>query len=244
MKKFLKIIRNIFILLLILLILVASYVTYKGYSLYKEAIEEISIEDKIYELQNDADFVTIENLPDEFVNAVIDIEDNRFYSHSGIDFRSIGRAIYVNIKNFSFIEGGSTITQQLSKNIYFTQKKEATRKIAEIFLAFDLEDKLDKDEILELYINTNYYGDGYYGIKAAANGYFNKSPINMSLYESTLIAGVPNAPSVYAPTINPDLAGQRQKQVINAMVKYNHLSEEQKDTLFDEIDKKSEKSQN
>lgn len=236
MKQFLKVIRNIFILLLILLILLSSYVTYKGYSLYKEAISEISIEDKVHELQSNTDFITLENLPDDFVNAVVDVEDNRFYSHSGIDFRSIGRAIYVNITNFRLLEGGSTITQQLSKNIYFTQKKEATRKIAEIFLAFDLEKQLDKDKILELYINTNYYGDGYYGIKSASNGYFNKLPSDMTLYECTLIAGVPNAPSVYAPTINPDLASQRQKQVINAMVKYNHLSEEQRDSLFGEID--------
>ena len=238
MKKFLKILKYIFLILLLLVLILSGIVIYKGYSVYKEAISEISVQDKISNIRSNTNFLTIDNLPKDFLNAVIAIEDNRFYSHSAIDFRSIGRAIYVNISNFELLEGGSTITQQLSKNIFFTQRKEATRKIAEIFLAFDLEKTLNKDEILELYVNTNYYGDGYYGIKEAANGYFKKEPIDMNLYECTLLAGVPNAPSVYAPTINPDLASERQIQVINAMVKYDYLTDSQKEDLLNQIEEK------
>ena len=135
----------------------------------------------------------------------------------------------------SFVECGSTITQQLAKNTYFTQKKEFTRKIAEIFMAFEFENKCSKEEIFELYANTMYFGDGYYCVAEAAEGYFDKKVSEMNLYESTLLAGIPNAPSVYAPTKNPELAKQRQAQVLNKMVKYNYLSKEEADKILDEM---------
>ena len=119
---------------------------------------------------------------------------------------AIGRATINDIKELDFVEGGSTITQQLAKNIYFTQEKQITRKIAEVFMAFDIEKNYEKDEILELYLNTSYYGDGYYTIKEACKGYFNKELNEMTDYECILLAGIPNAPSIYAPTKNPELA--------------------------------------
>ena len=102
------------------------------------------------------------------------------------------------------MEGGSTITQQLAKNLYFSQEKEMTRKVAEMFMAFDLERHYSKEEILELYVNTIYFGNGYYSVAEASEGYFGKAPSEMTEYESTLLAGIPNAPSVYALTANPD----------------------------------------
>ena len=126
-----------------------------------------------------------------------------------------------------FVVGGSTITQQLAKNIYFTQEKKMTRKIAEAFMAFKIESSYDKDEILELYLNTSYFGDGYYTAKEACEGYFNKELNEMTDYEAILLAGIPNAPSVYAPTKNPELAKKRQKQVMDRMVKYKILTEEE-----------------
>lgn len=133
-----------------------------------------------------------------------------------------------------FVEGGSTITQQLSKNIYFTQEKKITRKIAEVFMAFEIEKNYEKDEILELYINTSYFGDGYYTLKEAAKGYFNKGLSELTDNELILLAGIPNAPSVYAPTVNPGLAKQRQKQVINKMIEYGYLSTTQADKILEE----------
>ena len=232
MKLIKKLLLKIFLIIILALILVAGFFAYKGYLLYKIALEETPISKKVEQLKSDENYVSLDNVPEDFINAVISVEDHRFYEHGAIDIISISRAIFTNVKNGELSEGGSTITQQLCKNIYFTQKKEATRKFAEIFMGIQLEKELSKDDILELYINTNYYGSGFYGLKAASYGYFNKAPNKLNLYECTLLAGVPNAPSVYAPTKNPDLAAQRQVQVVNAMIKYNYLSEsERKEAL-------------
>ena len=134
----------------------------------------------------------------------------------------------------SFVEGGSTITQQIAKNEYFTQEKKITRKIAEVFMAFEIEKNYNKDEILEMYINTLYFGNGYYNIKDAAKGYFEKDLDELTDGEWIMLAGIPNAPSVYAPNVNPDLAKQRQKQVIEKMIKYEYLTENEADKILEE----------
>lgn len=118
----------------------------------------------------------------------------------------------------SFVEGGSTISQQLMKNEYFTQEKKLERKFAEIFAAWELEREYSKKEIFELYVNTIYFGSGYYGIHDAAEGYFGKEPSELTEYEAIMLAGLPNAPSAYSPDTNPELARQRMKQVLEKMV--------------------------
>ena len=133
---------------------------------------------------------------------------------------------------FELREGGSSITQQVAKNVYFTQEKTALRKIAEVFMALEIEKNYDKDEILELYLNTSYFGDGYYTIKDACKGYFDKELMQMTDYEAILLAGIPNAPSVYAPTKNPDLAKQRQMQVMEKMIKYGYLTEKEAENIL------------
>ena len=150
----------------------------------------------------------------------------------GIDLIAIGRAAWNNLTTWSLREGGSTITQQLAKNMYFTQEKSFIRKVAEMFVAFQLEHTYTKDEILELYVNSIYFGDGYYGIGDACKGYLNKAPIEMTNYECTLMAGIPNAPSVYSLTENPALAEQRQKYVVRQMVKYGYITEDQAQSVF------------
>lgn len=233
MKKFLKI---LLILIILSIILVGSFFVYQGYTLYKEAIEEVSIEDKIEEIKSDVpQFIKYDELPENYINAVIAVEDRRFFSHNGVDAISIIRAIITDIRTMRLAEGGSTITQQLAKNVYFTQRKEFTRKIAEIFMAFEFEKECSKEEIFELYINTIYFGDGYYCIYDASNGYFNKMPNEMNLYESTLLAGIPNAPSVYSPTVNPELAKQRQAQVLSKMLKYKFITQEEADKILNEM---------
>ena len=142
------------------------------------------------------------------------------------------RAMARNIKYKELLEGGSTITQQLAKNTYFTQSKELTRKVAEGFMAISYEKKLEKDEILELYINTSYFGNGYYDIKEASLGYFGKLPKEINDYEATMLAGVPNAPSVYAPTVNFKLASERQTQVLNKMVEYGYITDDKKNEIL------------
>ena len=228
MKKFLKI---VFLLTLIIVSIALLFVG-NGYKMYKEAIEEISIEDKIKEIKSKENYTEISDLPQNYINAILSVEDHRFYNHCGIDLIAIGRATINDIKAMDFVEGGSTITQQLAKNIYFTQDKKFERKIAEVFMAFKIENKCEKDEILELYLNTSYFGDGYYNVREASLGYFGKEPNQMTDYEAIMLAGIPNAPSVYAPTKNPELAKQRQKQVINKMIEYKYLTQSEADKIL------------
>lgn len=226
MKKILKL---IFILLIVIILSVGTYIIARGYILYKKVISEKDIFTNVSEIQNSDYFTSIDEIPIDYKNAVIAVEDHRFESHGVIDIISIGRAILSNIKQQELVEGGSTITQQVAKNLYFIDSKDNTiyRKIAEIFIGKDLENIYTKDEIFEIYMNCIYFGDGYYNIKTAANGYFDKLPSEMDLYECTLLAGIPNAPSVYSPTKNPDLAKKRQEKVISSMVKYGYLTQEQ-----------------
>lgn len=223
-----KFFKKLLIVLLLIILIVGTVVLLNGYKLYKSAISEISISDKIAEIKSIDTYVSIKDVPQYYLNAVVAVEDHRFKDHGAIDIISIGRAIVSNIQSRELNEGGSTITQQVAKNLYFiTEDDIVSRKIAEILVAMNLEKNYSKDDILEFYINTIYFGEGYYGIREASNGYYKKEPIELNLYEATLLAGVPNAPSVYAPTINPDLAINRQKKVIRSMVEYGYLSQEE-----------------
>lgn len=223
MKKFIK---YIFLSIILIFLTIIAFFTYQGYSRYKEVTNEISIKDKVSEIKNDKSYITYEEIPDDFKNAIIAIEDHRFKTHSGIDIIGTIRAIITNINNRSLSQGGSTITQQLARNMYFSQEAKADRKIAELFVALELEKEYSKEDILTYYVNIIYFGDGYYGLKEASLGYFNKEPINLNLDEITLLAGIPNAPSIYALSNRPDLAKERQKHVISAMKEYGYLSAE------------------
>ena len=227
-----------FFVILFLLLIVVGCITYPyikdGYQMYKEAINEVPLQEKIEEIKSKENYTELSELPQMYINAVIAVEDRRFYLHNGIDLISIGRAVINDIKAMSFVEGGSTITQQLCKNVYFTQDKKIERKIAEVFMAFEFEKECEKDEILELYINTSYFGNGYDTVKEASLGYFNKIPSELTDGECIMLAGIPNAPSVYAQNVNPDLAKQRQKQVINKMIECGYLTQEQADKIISE----------
>lgn len=227
-----KILKRIIFIVVLISMSIALIFVGNGYDMYKQAIEQISVEDKIAEIKDKENYTNFSELPQMYKNAVIAVEDHRFYKHNGIDIIAIGRSAFNDIKAMSFVEGGSTITQQLAKNIYFTQEKKIERKIAEVFMAFEIEKNCDKDEILELYLNTSYFGDGYYTPKEACRGYFNKELNEMTDYECILLAGIPNAPSVYAPTKNPELAKQRQKQVMKKMIEYGYLTEEEADNIL------------
>lgn len=226
------------ILLVIILIFssIGILILGEGYNMYKKALEETPLDEKVEEIKSKENYVKLSELPKTYLDAVVSVEDHRFYKHSGIDIIAIGRAIINNIKAMDFVEGGSTITQQLAKNVYFTQKKEIKRKVAEVFMAWKIEDNYSKDEILELYINTMYFGNGYYNVKDACEGYFDKSSLEMTDGECIMLAGIPNAPSVYNPKENPELAKQRQRQVADKMLEYGYLSEEELDEILKESD--------
>ena len=226
-----KIFRKIIIILLVLILLAGIIGFIIGYSVYSDALKEKPLISRMDEIENDEHFVPFSELPKNYINAVVAVEDHRFYDHGPIDFIAIGRAIWVNITNFELREGGSTITQQLAKNVVLSQEETATRKLGEIVAAFDIEKNYSKDDILALYVNTCYFGEGYYGIYDASIGYYNKEPKDLTLDEATMLAGVPNAPSVYAPTVNPDLAKKRQEHVLNKMVEYGYISKEEANSI-------------
>lgn len=228
--NFMKYVKRILLFLLIALVVVASVILLNGYKMHASALEQQSLADKVSEIQNSDNFCSKEDLPIQYWNAIIAVEDHRFYQHGPIDPIALLRAFVVNVRSQELSEGGSTITQQVAKNLYYiTEKDVVNRKIAEIFTAYELERNYSKDEILELYANTIYFGDGYYGIKEACQGYFGKDPKDMNLYESSMLAGVPNAPSAYAPTKNFDYATSRQKKVLRSMVEYGYISQEEAD---------------
>ena len=175
-------------------------------------------------IQGKEHYVKLDDIPRSLRQAIIAVEDSRFYSHSGFDISGIARAAITNVEAGQIEEGGSTITQQLVKNLFLTQEQSFTRKIEELFLANSMEKNFTKDQILELYLNTIYFGSSFYGIYDASVGYFGVEPKELSLAESAMLAGLPNAPSLYSPYVNFMLAKKRQLIVIDAMVKSNILT--------------------
>ena len=159
----------------------------------------------------------IKELPPYLPKAFVAIEDRRFYDHFGVDPMGIARAAVRNLSSRGVSQGGSTLTQQLAKNLFLTQERTASRKIQEAILALWLERKYTKDEILELYLNRVYFGSGAYGIEAAAQRYYGKSARNVSLSEAAVLAGLVQAPSRLAPNRNPEAAQTRAELVIAAM---------------------------
>lgn len=233
-----KVLRNILLTLLLIGIIIGVIFLVLGNNLYEESLGGKTLAETIKDIQDDSNYIQYEDLPQNYINAVIAVEDHRYRDHGAIDLIAIGRAIYVNLTNFELLEGGSTITQQVAKNIFYitVDEQSAVRKVAEIITAFDLENKYDKNEIIELYVNTIYFGDGYYGIQEACQGYLNKDATEMTLEDCTMLAGIPNAPSIYAPTVRPDLTRNRQEKVISSMLEYGYLSEDKEKDLLNNLD--------
>ena len=226
-----KLIKRLIILVIIVVFLGIGYIAKIGYDYYQEVLKEKSFQSRIDEIKNNENFVIYDELSKDYINAVVAVEDHRFFKHGAIDLISIGRAIHINFSNQELIEGGSTITQQVAKNVFFTQEESIKRKSAELFASIDLEKNCSKEEIFALYVNTAYFGNGYYGIKEACNGYYNKEPKDLDLSEASMLAGVPNAPSVYAPTKNSDLARKRQQHVLRKMVEYGYITQEEANSI-------------
>lgn len=166
---------------------------------------------------NRTDYVPIGHISPDLKNAIVAIEDRRFYDHWGFDMTGMARATLVNVQHGRIEEGASTITQQLVKNLFLANEQTFTRKAQELLLALDIENAYSKDEILEMYLNVVYYGAGFYGINAAAEGYYGKTPAALNLPEASMLAGVPNAPSELSPFTNFIAAKKRQAIVLDTM---------------------------
>ncbi len=212
-----KFIKRLILCALLLAVAAAAAIALLGYGEYKNITDQRSLTSVLAEVRAKEHFTAYDDLPGTYVKAVVAVEDKRFYKHRGVDVIGIARAVYVDLRDKELNEGGSTITQQLAKNLYDINNRSIIKKVAEAFIAIELEKVCDKSEILELYANSIYFGDGYYCIYDAAKGYFGVEPAAMDEYQCTMLAGIPNAPSVYSPTKNLELAEQRRQVVLRRM---------------------------
>ena len=215
-----KLFRKLIKLALIVAILIGSFIGLLGYFKYREAIKNVPIEVKVTSIREDSNYTPLDEISTDFTDSIVAIEDRRFYEHGAVDIIALARATFINLKEKQVLQGGSTLTQQVAKNIYFSNDQNFVRKVGELFVAYNLEKIYSKDEILELYVNVIYYGDGNYGIKEASENYFGKLPSELSYDEATLLAGLPQAPSAYALSTNYERAKQRQAEVIEALTEY------------------------
>lgn len=226
-----KMFLSLLAVLLCILFAVCVFFSVKGYQMYNEAVTEKSVSERVEEIRGRENFTPYSELPQFYIDATISVEDHRFREHFGIDLIAIGRATWIDIKERSFVQGGSTITQQLAKNIFFTQEKTLERKVAEVFAALELEADYTKEEIFELYVNTSCFGNGYYGVREAAAGYFGKVPSELSEYECAMLAGIPNAPSAYSPDGDNKLTVWRTGIVLDSMVRNEMITQEDADRI-------------
>lgn len=213
------------------IMLLSIYFSYCNHH-YQQMKKEKPIESIVLSIQNQEDFIKIDEVSDEFIKSLVATEDRRFYNRSGFDFRALFRAILTNIETGQLVQGGSTIPQQVGKLLYFDHVQTLEEKVIQVFIMYDLESLYSKDEILELYINSIYFGSGYTGIKEASLGYFHSNPLDLDYPKASLLAGIIPAPSVYDPTINFDLAKQRQRAVLISLRDVYGLTQQQIDEIY------------
>lgn len=195
-----KLLFKMIIILLVIITGFCGYYGYLGYQIYQDKIQEQSLSERVDQLKSKEDYVTLDQISPIYKEAVLESEDRRFYKHGPVDYYGLARAMFINITTFSFKEGGSTITQQLAKNLCLSFKKNLSRKFAEVFIAKDLEDHYSKDEILEMYLNITYLGEGNYGIQAASQYYYHIDAIDLNKQQSDILVKTLKRPSIYNPS--------------------------------------------
>lgn len=180
-------------------------------------------------------YATFDEIPAHVIEALLAVEDTLFFEHAGVNPDAIFRAMFKNLKNMRYVEGGSTLTQQLIKNIALSPEKTLKRKITEVLLALHIERHLSKEKILELYLNRISFGHGYHGIKTAALGYFHKSLSELTLKEICMLVGLPKAPSFYDPTKNKDYSMSRANDIVQRLYDLGWISNEERSIAFNEV---------
>ncbi|GJL54721.1 MAG: penicillin-binding protein [Nitrospirales bacterium] len=198
------------------------------YSDEGDVIGQFFVERRIY--------IPIDGIPESLINAIIAVEDSRFFEHPGLDVVGIFRAAWTNLKSGGKVQGASTITQQLARTLFLSRERTYKRKIRELILAFKMELVLSKEKILEMYLNQIYFGHGAYGVGSASQTYFSKDLSEITLSEAAILAGLPKAPNTYSPYRNPELAKNRQEHVLGRMVQTNFISKaEAEDAIAAEL---------
>jgi penicillin-binding protein 2A len=204
------------------------------YDVYGNTISELS--------NSRMEYLHYDQFPKSMVDAIISVEDARFREHDGIDFKGMGRAFYTNLRNRSIVQGGSTITQQLAKVMLYSSEQTFSRKINEILAAMKIEKNYSKDQIIELYLNYIYYGEGAYGLQRAAQIYFGKPASKLTLAESATLAGLPKAPTNYSPVDHLEAAKTRRNLVLQLMASGGHITAVERDKAMVEPIMLSKKS--
>lgn len=252
-KKKHRLFWHFFRIQLVLLVLVLTAAAYYFYGGYGKQVEELRQEAVRLVRQSDVDtfkanqtsivyasdgsvistlkgekdsyYVFIEEMPVDAVTAIVSIEDKKFFRHHGIDYRALLRAIKAMVQNGEVTQGGSTITMQLARNIFLSQEKTWQRKVEEMYIATELENKYSKDQILEFYLNNIYFGNGYYGIQSAARGYFDRDVESLSLSQIAFLCAIPNNPTLYDPVTNKDNAVSRRDRILKNMLDDGKISQ-------------------
>lgn len=186
-----------------------------------------AVQAAVHRRVDQAHYTPSKNIPQIVKQAIVATEDKRFYEHGSVDFLSVARAFYTNMVAGRTVEGGSTISQQLVKNLFLSSKRVWSRKAEELALAILLEHYYSKDEILTMYLNTIYYGNQYYGIEEASEGYFHVTPKDLSLAQGAMLAGLPQAPTYYNPKVNPEGAVERRRTVLALMLNQGLITKEE-----------------
>ena len=230
-----KILKKLLILILLLGIVSGAVLFGMGYTRSKRELEELPLAETVEKYTKRESYVPFEEIDEDFVNAVIAVEDKRFFERKGYDVIALCRALYHNLLARDLVEGGSTISEQIAKNLYLDSKVTSLEdKMAEIFIMEKLETSYSKEFLFALYANMNYYGDGFWGIKQAAMGYFGKETDDLTLAEAAMLAGIPNAPAIYQLSTGYEKAKKRQEWVLSTMVRSGYISEEEKEAAVNE----------
>ena len=195
-----KLLFKMIIILLVIITGFCGYYGYLGYQIYQDKIQEQSLSERVHQLKSKEDYVTLDQISPIYKRSSIRKRRSTFYQHGPADYYGLARAMLTNLTTFSFKEGGSTITQQLSKNLCLSFEKNLSRKFAEVFIARDLEKMYSKDEILEMYLNITYLGEGNYGIQAASQYYYHIDAIDLNKQQSDILVKTLKRPSVYNPS--------------------------------------------
>ena len=220
MSKKRKLLYGVLVVCLACMIAVGCLVTpviIRGYDMYKAAVTAVSIDEKVAEIRSDEDYLPLEQISDEYLTSLVKSEDKRFYNHSGFDYLATARAMMNNVRARAFKEGGTTITQQLAKNMFFSFEKKLERKVAELFVVRELENRLSKDEILELYCNVIYFGENCYGIKEAANHYYGVEPSELNSDQVDALVYTIKSPNNYNPNAKLEYAISNNKTLFQSM---------------------------
>lgn len=219
--------KKIFIFFIAILLIVFSLSFTNSFYRYRSLEDKFPVEQIRNNLiKENENYVFYKDISKDLINATIAVEDRRFNERYGFDYIAFVRAMLNNLINLSFVQGGSTIEQQFIKIYYFNYENSISRKFAEILFMYDLDNTYTKDEIIEMYLNVINYGDGYFGIFEASQGYFNKKPIELNLHEASLLAGIPNSPAnLQLSNNNPDTY-KRQKRILKLMYEQKYISED------------------